>query len=157
MGVAAKTRKEVLARFQCLQQVKVMNRSSRPMRLVPIARKNNGRPAISLHDTCRRNADHAPVPALTIQYDAVGVAQLRSGRHPFFDFLDDLRFLLLTFAVQNSKALRDFPSSLRILLTEKVNNGLSDVHAPGCIEPGSHPKRNVAGGDGTGTVQRGNL
>src|SRR5215469_17441393 len=49
--------------------------ATRTMSLALIVRDDQRRTAVALHHPCGRDANDAPVPALAINHDAVGIAQ----------------------------------------------------------------------------------
>src|SRR5580704_4039671 len=85
MGVSAVTSEKLVRGFHGFEQMKRTNRTSGTKRLVAVARNYDGRPVVALDDTSRGDADHAAMPPLAIDHNAVGFAQRRIASHALLD------------------------------------------------------------------------
>ncbi len=76
MRVSAKTGEQLRTRFQRLQQMECFDGAARAMCFAFLAREDERRPPISLHDTSSTNANHTAMPTFAFQHQRVRFSHL---------------------------------------------------------------------------------
>src|ERR1700683_3014176 len=100
MGVAAIASEETVGRFDGFEQMKGVNRAHGAESFFAFARDNNRRPMVAFDHARGRDADHAAVPALAINHDAISFAQRGIAAYAFFHRTQDSPLFFLTGGVE---------------------------------------------------------
>src|SRR5258708_39869545 len=102
---------------------------------------------VTLNHACGRNANHAAMPALAVDHDAVGLAQSGIAVDAIVDCAQDSAFLFLALGVEPVKFAGQSPGARDILFAEQIDHSASYIHASGSIDAGSDAERNFGGAE----------
>src|SRR5438105_12344834 len=104
VGVSTETGEKSAAifRLQRIQQMKRRNRAAGALGLagLRVARDDERWPAVALDDARGHNANHAAMPAVAIEHQAIGGADFRVSIEPLLDLAHDARLFLLAVSVE---------------------------------------------------------
>src|SRR4051812_25711437 len=127
------------------------------MCVLTVTGKYDRRTTIALDNAGRGNADHAAMPALTIDHNAPGVAYLRIRGQRGVDLVHDARLFGLAIAIQVMQLLRDGTCFDGVANAEELDDIFGDVHAPGGVEARRDAEGDIAGVNRLGDVHAGNF
>src|SRR5215470_19625133 len=129
MCVATVAVKERTARLERIEQVECRNGPAGAVGFVAVPRNDKRRPAVALHDASSRDADHAPVPAVAVNDDAVSIPQSRFLCEARINLLQNSTLFFLALAIQLVEPGGEFAGTPGVFDTEEFNNVASYIHA----------------------------
>src|SRR5579862_2346042 len=128
------------------QQMEGSNRPARTESFGAIARNDDGGAVIAFDDARGGDADNSPVPAFSVDDDAVGIGKRGIPCEAFFNGAQYLLLFFLTVGVEMVEFGGQFAGTGGIFHAKKFDDVASYVHASGSIDPGRDAETNFARG-----------
>ncbi len=100
VGVAAESGEELLAAFDCVQQMKAGDGAAGTIGLTAFERNYHRRAPRTVDDARGKNPDDAAMPPFSFDHDAAARMEAGVIPKPAFYLVEHVGFGLLTFAVQ---------------------------------------------------------
>src|SRR5947199_8361642 len=122
MSMAAKAGKQSPAGLQGIEQVKRRYRAARAMRFFSISDDDQRRPPSLFHHARSHNANHAPMPSITVKYHAEFLCQRRIGGKLGLDLRHDARLFILPLSVQQVQLFSNLAAAYRVFASEQLNH-----------------------------------
>ena len=149
MCVSAKTGEELAAigLLQCLQQMEARNRAAGAIRLpaLSIVGQNQRRTSVALDYARGNNPNHAAVPVVAIEHQAVGLTLGGIAIQPLLYFFNDACLFVLPLGVELVQLGRNFLRLRHLANGEQGNDIVGDIHASGGVEAGSDAEGDIRG------------
>src|SRR5438270_10591125 len=108
------------------------------VRALEVTGNHQGRPAIALNYTRRCDSNDSAVPAVTVNYHAVGITKSDVFGDALLDCVHDAAFFFLALTVELVEPSGDFASTLGLFCAEEINNIARDVHASSGVDAGGY-------------------
>src|SRR5260370_7331028 len=143
MAVSAKSGEElaVVGLLQRGQQMEARNRASGAISLtaLDVERQNQRRASVALDHAGGNDSNHATVPVVAIEHQAVGLALGGIAIQSLLDFFNDARLFILPLGIELVQLGGNLPSLRHLPAGEQGDHFLRATHPPAASCPGPIP------------------